>query len=293
MENIRPTYDERKAYLSAYTEKHPFKDVFLLGRSILSRDIDCIKAGCGKSHIVVVGAHHGAEYITTLAIFDFLEFISEKFTRRGTYCGVDIRLLLQKFTFWIVPCLNPDGVELSLTSAPSGPLRERELRMNGSFDFALWQANARGVDLNHNYDYRFAEYKTYEQEHGIVAGRSLFSGEYPESEPETKSLANLIRTIAPRLVISLHSQGEELFSMPKNPYMHKLSAHIASAIGCKYKEPHGSAEYGGLCDYTGGVLGIPSFTLEVGRGENPLPESELPAVCDSVRRMLVLLPTYI
>ena len=40
---------------------------------------------------------------------------------------------------------------------------------------------------------------------------------------------------------------------------------------CAYKPiaPTDTDRYGGLCDYTGS-LGIPSLTVEVGNGENPL-----------------------
>ncbi len=293
MQNITPTYEIREKFKADAKEKLTNFEIGLLGRSILGKDIDYYKIGEGRSHIVVAGAHHGMEYITTLALYDFMEFLDDKFTRRAAHCDIDICFLLQRFTFWIVPCLNPDGVELCISGAEKNPLCERQIRMNGGSDFSSWQANARGVDLNHNYDYGFFEYKRIEAECGISAGRTKFSGEYPESEPETHSLANLIRTLFPSLIISLHSQGNEFFSMPKTEYMERLSRKIAAKTGYEYSLPSGGAAYGGLSDFCGGVLGIPSFTLELGEGENPLPLSSLPAICERLRAFLVLLPTYL
>ncbi len=293
MQLLPPTAEYRRSFLNEYNEKNQSAETGLLGRSILSRDIDYFKIGRGKGNIVLVGAHHGMEYITALALYDLIEFLNEKSTRHASYCGIDIDFLLQKFTFWIVPCLNPDGVELCLTGVREGPLRQRQIKMNGSEDFSHWQANARGVDLNHNYNYRFAEYKEYEARRGITAGAGGFSGEYPESEPETRALANLIRTLAPSLTLSLHTQGEELYSMPKNSHMERLSAKIASAIGYTYAQPEGGSACGGLTDYVGGVLGIPAFTVELGRGKNPLPLSNLSEMLPTVRRLAVLLPTYL
>mgnify|MGYP001540708298 CR=1 FL=1 len=65
--------------------------------------------------------------------------------------------------------LNPDGVDLHIGGMwEHFPLRERVLIMNGgSSDFESWQSNARGVDLNHNYNALFKEYKTLERERHI------------------------------------------------------------------------------------------------------------------------------
>ena len=40
----------------------------------------------------------------------------------------------------------------------------------GSEDFTRWQANVRGVDLNHNYDAGFDAYKQLEPSLGITGG---------------------------------------------------------------------------------------------------------------------------
>jgi g-D-glutamyl-meso-diaminopimelate peptidase len=76
--------------------------------------------------------------------------------------------------------LNPDGVDLQIKGIEAGGiLSERLLKMNGREDFSHWQANARGVDLNHNYDAGFHEYKKLEKENDICAGATRYSGEYP------------------------------------------------------------------------------------------------------------------
>lgn len=283
----------RKEHFKKFCEKYPSCDAGIIGRSILGRDINYYKFGIGKRHIIVVGAHHGMEYITSYALYDFIDFILEKSEQGSTFCGINLDIFLRLFTFWVVPCLNPDGTELCTVGAYKNPLEERQARMNGGEDFSHWQANARGVDLNHNYDFGFAEYKEIENREGIRPGRTRFSGEYPESEPETKSLASLARTLMPSLVVSLHTQGEEIYSSPKEARVSNAAARIAAAVGYSVAQPDGHAAFGGFCDYTGGVLGIPSFTVELGRGENPLPHSAMKSICDRTRKLLVLLPTYL
>lgn len=277
-----------------YGQLKEYTDVFLLGRSILGRDIHCYKIGSGERNVLYVAAHHGAEYITASVLFEFCLFLSEKVTRHGGYCGIRSEFLLQKFTFWCIPCLNPDGVMLACGGGLDNPLSERQLRMNGqSTDFKRWQANARGVDLNHNYDYGFSRYKEIEREREISAGRSLYSGEYPESEPETRSLAGLVRVIRPHLIISLHSQGEEVYYAPHTEACLRLANSVAHRLSYKTCIPSDTAAYGGLSDYAGHILGIPSLTLEVGRGENPLSYSSLPRITDRVLPLLYSAPTLL
>ena len=57
--------------------------------------------------------------------------------------------------------------------------------------------------------------------------------------------------------------------------------------------PSGSAEYGGMADYSGGVLKIPSFTVEVGKGKNPLPHEKFPEIDENIRKLLYLAPTLL
>lgn len=289
-----PTYQNRRAYFEEYLKKYPIAECGIIGKSILAKDIEYFRVGCGKRHIIAVGAHHAMEYITASALYDFIGFLNEKSTRGETFCGVSIPFLLKRFSFWVIPCLNPDGVEMHLSGIEKTPLYERQLRMNsGSCDFSAWQANARGVDLNHNYNLGFFEYKRLEKVEGITPGCTRYSGEYPESEPETRSLANFIRALAPTAVVSFHTQGEEIYSKPETEYAGRIAERLSRSVGYKSAKPSGLAAYGGLCDYTGAALGIPSFTVELGQGKNPLPDTAYTSICERVRKMLVLLPTYL
>lgn len=288
-----PCESWRKQYKDLCVAENGALKVGIIGKSILGRDIDYYKFGSGRKNIVIVGAHHAMEYITAMTLYSFLNFLQKKSTRSEASNGINFDFLQQKFTYWVVPCLNPDGVELHLGLGRKSPLYEREVRMNGDDDFSLWQANSRGVDLNHNYDYRFSEYKIIEAEKGILAGKTRYSGEYPESEPETKAIANFIRILKPVAVVSLHSQGEEIFYQPSNAKTERMAGRVAKFLKYSLSEPEGLSAYGGLCDYTGAVLGIPSLTIEIGKGKNPLPPNLLPVLSEKIENALIRLPLYL
>ena len=92
-----PNLKNRGEYLKKYSEKNPTAELGIIGRSILSKDIDYFRIGKGDRHIVAVGAHHAMEYITASALYDFIDFITEKSTRGDIYCGVNVRFLVRKF----------------------------------------------------------------------------------------------------------------------------------------------------------------------------------------------------
>jgi g-D-glutamyl-meso-diaminopimelate peptidase len=196
--------------------------------------------------------------------------------------------------------LNPDGVEYQIHGPdPEHALYPRLLSMNGgSRDFSHWQANARGVDLNHNYNAGFLAYKEYEREHQIPCGApTKYSGTCPESEPESAALCNYIRFIsAPKLLLSLHTQGEEIYyssngQIPERS--HAILRCMTEACGYTPAIPTASAAFGGLLDWCIQSLGIPAFTLECGKGENPLPLTDASPIYARLRMLLFTLPTLV
>lgn len=267
--------------------KHKDAQLITVAKSILGEPIDAFLIGTGKGYIAIFGAHHALESVTANVAYMLTDALLSSGITSAFY-GIDCKLLLSKYRFIIVPCVNPDGIDIRYHGADGTPLHDRLIRMSDG-DFSTWQANARGVDLNHNYDFRFGEYKLIEGERGIAAGPSLFSGEYPESEPETKGVATLIRTLMPDAVISLHSQGEEIYAYPHTRRVGRIASRLSEMTGYTLSSPGDTAAYSGLCDYTS-ALGIPSFTFEVGKGKNPLPESAAKDVFLRIGRAIIKLP---
>ena len=195
--------------------------------------------------------------------------------------------------------LNPDGVQLQLRGAAGFPHEKRLIAMNrGSTDFSHWQANGRGVDLNHNYNAGFADYKALERESGIAGGApTRYSGEYPESEPETRALADYLRLDSTvRMILTLHTQGEEIYFTSGGqcpPRGRGIAEVLARLSGYRCAEPIGMAAYGGLTDWAIRELNCPSFTLECGKGENPLPASDEDMIYMRLRETLFTAPILI
>ncbi len=285
--------------LHRLADTYPFLTLSYIGTSILDRAIPILHIGGGERRVLYVGAHHGMEWITSLVLTQFLEELCDAVEKKRRIRGIYPCDLLGGYTLSVVPMLNPDGVEYQIHGVgEDNPLHERLLEMNGgSEDFSSWQANARGVDLNHNYDAGFAEYKLLEKEQGIGKGApTRYSGECAESEPEVAALCNLIRFSAPwRGVMTLHTQGEEIFSPPiKEGQKSRVTAsRLAKLTGYKLSRAEGLAAYGGMSDWCADALAIPSFTMECGRGKNPLPISQASSIYTVMRAALFLFPTVL
>jgi len=261
---------------------------------LLSRPIDLFRLGKGKKNLLYVGAHHGSEWITANLLYRFLWEAADSLQKQGRFGDVEGHLFLKTHSLFVLPLLNPDGCELAVTGKPQPPLEDRQRRMAADGGFVHWQANARGVDLNHNYDAGFADYRILAEKAGIEPGPTRYGGTHPESEPETHALCGFLRTVPPIAILTLHTQGEVIYASPAgSPYVQRLASRMANLLHYDTARPEGLAAYGGLSDYAGGRLGIPSFTLEIGKGVSPLPITDFPHLRHTVFPLLYRFPVWL
>lgn len=101
-----------KSDIIALSEKYPFLQTSIIGYSVLKSPIYCIKVGHGSNKILYCAATHGNEWITSTLLMKFLENLCISYTNNSSLYGYNIKELLSKVTFYIVPMVNPDGVDL-------------------------------------------------------------------------------------------------------------------------------------------------------------------------------------
>ena len=287
-------------YMTELTDAYPFIGVEYIGETIMGKPICAAVFGEGETEYLYISGHHGSEWITGLALIRFLYELCEAHAAKRRIHGTDTEYLFREKRLVIVPLFNVDGAELQQNGvSDSNPLRERILRMNGENgeDFTHWQANVRGVDLNHNYNAGWMQYKQIEKENGIENGcPTKYSGPCPESEPECGYLCSYIRAHNVRSLISLHTQGEEIYysTLSSCPVGARTIANrIAQITGYKTSAPSGSAAYGGLIDWFISEYDRPAFTLECGKGTNPLPLSDEAKIYFKLRKLLFTFPLMV
>jgi g-D-glutamyl-meso-diaminopimelate peptidase len=263
-----------------------------LATTLCTRRIDYLQVGNQKNPVLFAGAFHGMEWLTTLLLLRFTANLCKAYHMGKKIAGVDVAPFLRRRGLVVVPCVNPDGVEIALHgTVAAGPFCELVYHASHG-DPSTWQANARGVDLNHNYPADWEALHHMEQKAGILGpAPTRYGGAYPESEPETQGMIGLCRAKQFHHALAFHSQGEEIYWNygPYTPERAELMARVmATSSGYLVSEPEGLACGGGFKDWFITEFHRPAFTIEIGKGQNPLPLSDLDEIYYTLEEMMVL-----
>ena len=278
-----PTHERITEGVFSLAENYPEHcKVFTVGQSVLGKEIYGVLLGKAQGATLFVGGTHGGEWLTTLLLLYFLDDLLNSISQNLVFADINIKKTLQTRGLIIVPALNPDGIEIAL----------HEAKNTCNKNHPLWQANAHGVDINHNFNAGWKKLHRMEQAAGIVRGSpSQYGGPHAESEPETKAICKLCTSLNLRQAYSFHSQGEEIYykygahTPPRSRLMAEL---LADTSGYKPIAQGGLASHGGLKDWFIETLHRPAFTIEIGKGTNPLPISQLIPIYTTLKETLAL-----
>ena len=286
------SYDILKDELLILKERFPFVKTGIIGKSVWGLPLEYIKIGTGKNKIFYNGTHHGLEHLTSHLLMKFCFHYLECIQEEKDISGISARSLFQKSSLYIVPMVNPDGADLSLFGFSSPYIKNKDYlrKINPDGDFSFWQANARGVDLNHNYDALFHLSKESEVLNNIKGpGPTRYSGEFPESEPETKAVADFTREKCFDLAIAFHSQGKVIyydFNKKEPDKSLEIARLFEELSGYKIDYTEGMASFSGYKDWFIDKFNKPGFTIEIGEGKNPLNSSQLPEIYNDLLPLL-------
>lgn len=284
-----PTTEFRENLLSQLTSKYSFLKEEKIGESACGRDIKAYFLGESEDCAVLCAGIHGSEYLTVLSMLEFLCDSCKSVETHTTVCGFRLDRFFARKGICIIPCLNPDGTEISIKGS-SAALKYKDLVNSITNNTSIWQANARGVDLNHNFDAGWQELKKKEISLGINSpAASRFGGEYPESEPEVKALIKLCEQKHFTRAYAFHSQGREIYCEygDKTPQRGVCIAKILSdSSGYTVSTPESIATGGGFKDWFIEKYEKPGITIEIGKGKNPLPLSDFAPEYLKIQEML-------
>lgn len=259
--DIKTIYDEKNIYedtinqLKYYSIKYPkLTKMFSIGKSAEGRDLMVLKVGTGPKKIFINAEHHSNEYITTMLTLAQIDFLIKCHEGNSNIDGVNIQDLLNQVSFYFLPLVNPDGVEICTKKDSS------------------WFYNARGVDLDLNYDANWE--KLYKNGHT--------NGIYPFSEPETQIMKKFNESYNFDVSISYHASGEMIYwysgqKGSKKDYDYNLAKVLSKSTGYKIVSDNNRYVYGmEYKDWAIQSLGRSAFTIEVGEGKltKPAPFSE-------------------
>lgn len=290
--NIKFTHNVRKSTIYNLTKKYNFLFHGSIGQTLCGRSIDFLRLGNPNDTILWVSAHHGMEWLTSVLVLKFLEFICEKIKNGEKIYSIDLNKHLKKRGLTIIPCLNPDGVDICIQGSNAAGKYQKLVETITNGNTSCWQANARGVDLNHNYNAGWKELHELEIRNKIQGpAPTRYGGTHPHSEPETLALTSFCLKNNFSYAIAFHSQGEEIYWDYGNNTPEKsenIANILAIASGYEVSRPEGLAVGGGFKDWFIETFKKPGFTIEIGKGQNPLPISYLDNIYEKIERMLLI-----
>lgn len=290
--HVEHDYNSYERCFKALLEKYPFLRCETIGKSVFGRDIRALKLGNAPEEVLYAAAFHGSERITATVILRFVEELCEAYLNSARLADVDIKKALKNKTAVFVPLTNPDGCEISLKGELGCVKNSGWFKRLCGGDFTHWNANARGVDLNHNFDAGWEELHKLERESGYFGpGPTRYGGPHPHSEPETIALTDYCETHDVRYVIAFHSQGEVIYWDYNNIPTHrgkKMAEIFAASSGYALDVPTGISVGGGFKDWFIERFRRPGFTVEMGLGKNPLPAILGQKIYETLEEMLVI-----
>jgi len=289
---IEHDYNTVRREIYSLVGKYPFLSLARIGKSFMGRELLALQLGKRKSYVLIAAAFHGKERITAAVALRFIEDVCNAVVLDSDLTGIPIRKALKERGLIIIPMINPDGCDIAIHGEKACLSHAGRIKRLCGGHFEQWNANGRGVDINHNFDAGWNELKLLEQEQGIFGpGPSRYGGCRPESEAETVALATLCRRLNSDQVMALHTQGEEIYwrygdnTPQKSERMAKI---LAASSGYKMADPCGTASHGGFKDWFIDRFGRPGFTVELGKGVNPLPPEQLTAIYPAALELMAL-----
>lgn len=240
--------------------------VYDIGDSLEGRNIYALKISDNvlsdedEAETLFVGCHHAREWISVE-----VPFLLGKYLLENYHLDVSIKNLVDQSEIWIIPLVNPDGLEYSIHFYRYW---RKNMRDNGDGTY--------GVDLNRNYGFQWGFDNVGSSPN---SSSEVYRGPAPFSEPESQAIRDLFAQHEFMSLVSYHSYSQvilypwgytseptdqdELFS----DLASNMSQRMQAVNGRYYRFGGGSYSLyttnGTTIDWSFGTYGIPSFTFEL------------------------------
>lgn len=272
-----------KDSIYALKQNYNFLKIFSIGKSTLKNEIYCIKFGTGKKEVLYTAGIHANEWITSLLLIKFIRNLCNAFVSNSKIYEHSAKYLYENCSLYIIPMINPDGINLvNNFYDKNSNVYISASNIAKNFPFipfpSGWKANINGVDLNSQFPADWETGKKIKSNFGFLSYSPRdFAGPSPLSEPESKSIYDFILIKNFSLCLCFHSQGEVIYwkykdFLPKNSL--ELAKEFAHVSGYELEDTPYNSSFGGLRDWFIKTFNKPAFTIEVGKGTNPLPLSQ-------------------
>ncbi len=266
--------------------RYPFISVGDIGRSVMGRPLWRMTMGFGENRVLYNASHHANEWITTPVLLKFAEDLAKAYVSGGELLGRSAAEIMQYATLYIVPALDPDGIDLVTGELSGGSYYEYARSIAADYPrFPFpdgWKANIRGVDLNLQYPAGWEQARENKFAAGIVSPAPAdYVGSAPLTAPESRALYDFTLSADPALTLSYHTQGQVIYWRfrdyePENALA--IARLFSTVSGYEVAEVPFESGFAGYKDWFVQDFDRPGYTIEAGLGVNPLPISDFDGI---------------
>ena len=289
------TSSRNREEIAALHARYPFIETGSIGRSVMGREILYLKIGNGGTEVCYSASFHANESITTPILLRFAEEYGMAYESGGTILGVSAKELYDRYTLFLIPMVNPDGVDLV-----NGALREGNYYKQAqsiAADYPAipfpqgWKANIEGIDLNLQFPAGWENARTIKFAQGYTdpAPRD-YVGSAPLVAPESVAVYEFTRAHEFALILAYHTQGEVIYWKYLDydpPRSYEIALYFGEVSGYAVETTPAESGYAGYKDWFIQDYDRPGYTIEVGLGENPLPMTQFEAIYTVNRGILL------
>jgi len=154
-------------------QAYPFIKTGSIGKSIMGKDIPFVRIGRGQKEVFYSASYHANEWITSLVLLEFMYDYCNAVQSNSSIWNFSARRLFETVSIYIVPMVNPDGVDLVTGVLPkTSPSYKQAEKI--AYGFATipfpddWKANIRGVDLNLQFPAEWQKAREIKYEQGFT-----------------------------------------------------------------------------------------------------------------------------
>ena len=262
--------------------RYPFIGTGEIGRSVMGRPLWRMNLGSGENRVLYNAGFHANEWICTPLLLKFVEDLAAAFASGGRIFSVSAAELMDYASIYLVPAVNPDGIDLVTGELQSGEYYAAARRIAADYpQFSFpegWKANIAGTDLNLQYPAGWEQARANKAAQGIVSPAPAdYVGPSPLSAPEARAMYDYTLALDPSLILAYHTQGQVIYWKfldyePDNS--RQIAATFSAVSGYAAEETPFASGFAGYKDWFIQQFNRPGYTIEAGLGVNPLPISQ-------------------
>ncbi|MBQ3211589.1 MAG: peptidoglycan-binding protein [Oscillospiraceae bacterium] len=276
--------------------RYPFISVGEAGRSFMGKPLWTMRLGQGENRVLYNASHHANEWICTLLLLKFTEELASAYAGGGLIYGQSAAEIFDYASIFLLPAVNPDGMDLCTG----------ELQWGERYNFALnisqqypqysfpsgWKANLQGIDLNLQYPAGWEQARENKFALGITSpAPGDYVGDRPLQASEVIALSDYTRLVDPALVLAYHTQGQVIYwqyLLYQVEGAEQIAGAFAEASGYAAENTPYSSGFAGYKDWFIKNYLRPGFTIEAGKGKNPLPIEQFDKIYEDNLGILTL-----